>query len=126
MVGCAAQLNASSTCGLYRTQNDCILGYLESLQPAGMLVKMSKDFGTTWKVFRYFVEDLANSFPSVSEGPADSIDDFICDSCYSGTEPSTDGEVVLKAMIHTTLLYKVHVSFEDVLFVVLEKILIKM
>lgn len=34
-------------------------------------------------------------------------------------------QVVLKAMIHTTLLCKVHVSFEDVLFVVLEKILIK-
>uniref|UniRef100_A0A673I5D1 Laminin N-terminal domain-containing protein n=1 Tax=Sinocyclocheilus rhinocerous TaxID=307959 RepID=A0A673I5D1_9TELE len=29
MVGRAAQLTASSTCGLYRPQNYCILGYLE-------------------------------------------------------------------------------------------------
>ncbi len=58
-----------------------------------MLVERSKDFGRTWKVFRYFAEDCANSFPSVSEGPADSIDDLICDSRYSGAEPSTDGEV---------------------------------
>uniref|UniRef100_A0A8C1VMQ1 Laminin, beta 4 n=1 Tax=Cyprinus carpio TaxID=7962 RepID=A0A8C1VMQ1_CYPCA len=168
MVGRAAQLKASSTCGLYRPQNYCILGYLEneqkcficdsrspynlhhnpnshrveniittfqpehkmswwqsengvhevsiqldlesmfrfshliltfkSFRPAAMLVERSKDFGRTWKVFRYFAEDCANSFPGVSEGPADSIDDLICDSRYSGAEPSTDGEVVLKAL----------------------------
>lgn len=168
MVGRAAQLTASSTCGLNRPQNYCILGYLEnerkcftcdsrspynpyqnpnshriehvittfqpernkrwwqsengvhevniqldleamfqfshliltfkSFRPAAMLVERSKDFGQTWKVFRYFAEDCANSFPGIPEWPADSIDDVVCDSRYSGPEPSTDGEVVLKAL----------------------------
>ncbi|TRY81696.1 hypothetical protein DNTS_026007 [Danionella cerebrum] len=168
MVGRAAQLTASSTCGLHRPQKYCILGYLEgaqkcfvcdsrspystehnpkshrieniittfrperkmrwwqsenglhevsiqldleamfqfshlimtfkSFRPAAMLVERSKDFGRTWKVFRYFAEDCASSFPGVSEGPAGSVDDLICDTRYSGAEPSTDGEVVLKAL----------------------------
>ncbi|XP_066523971.1 laminin subunit beta-4 [Hoplias malabaricus] len=168
MVGRAAQLSASSTCGLNGPQNYCILGYLEneqkcfscdsrrpynhynnryshqienaittfeperkmrwwqsengvqrvsiqldletvfqfshlvltfkSFRPAAMLVERSKDFGRTWKVFRYFAADCANDFPGVSRGQAESIDDLICDSRYSGPEPSTDGEVVLKAL----------------------------
>ncbi|KAI4872139.1 hypothetical protein NFI96_031073 [Prochilodus magdalenae] len=167
MVGRAAQLSASSTCGLNGPQKYCILGYLEdeqkcficdsrypynrynqnshqieniittfeperklrwwqsenglqqvsiqldleavfqfshlvltfkSFRPAAMLVERSKDFGRTWKVFRYFAADCANDFPWVSQGPAESIDDLICDSRYSGPEPSTDGEVVLKAL----------------------------
>ncbi|KAL0968579.1 hypothetical protein UPYG_G00268800 [Umbra pygmaea] len=167
MVGRAAQLSASSTCGLDGPQNYCILGYLEeekkcfncdsrqpyhlynqqshrienvittfdperrmkwwqsenglhevsiqlnletlfqfshlvltfkSFRPAAMLVERSKDYGQTWKVFRYFAEDCASHFPWVSQGPAKSIDDVICDNKYSGLEPSTDGEVVLKAL----------------------------
>ncbi|XP_047453457.1 laminin subunit beta-4 isoform X2 [Mugil cephalus] len=168
MVGRAAQLSASSTCGLDGPQNYCILGYLEeeqkcficdsrlpysrysnpnshrieniittfeperkmkwwqsengihrvsiqldletvfqfshlvltfkSFRPAAMLVERSKDFGRTWKVFRYFAEDCSLYFPLVSDKPADSIDDVVCDSRYSGSEPSTDGEVVLKAL----------------------------
>uniref|UniRef100_A0A8B9LTS4 Laminin, beta 4 n=1 Tax=Astyanax mexicanus TaxID=7994 RepID=A0A8B9LTS4_ASTMX len=168
MVGRAAQLSATSTCGMNGPQNYCILGYLEdeqkcfncdsrspydrhnnhhshrieniittfeperkmkwwqsengvqrvsirldlktvfqfshlvltfkSFRPAAMLVERSKDFGRTWKVFRYFSADCANDFPGVSQGPAESIDDLICDSRYSGSEPSTDGELVLKAL----------------------------
>uniref|UniRef100_A0A3B4VQS4 Laminin N-terminal domain-containing protein n=1 Tax=Seriola dumerili TaxID=41447 RepID=A0A3B4VQS4_SERDU len=168
MVGRAAQLSASSTCGLDGPQNYCIIGYLEegqkcftcdsrlpydrysnpnshrieniittfdperkmkwwqsenvhqvsirldletvfqfshlvltfkqSFRPAAMLVERSKDFGRTWKVFRYFAEDCSLHFPSVSSELADSVDDVICDSRYSGSEPSTDGEVVLKAL----------------------------
>ncbi|KAM9497011.1 laminin subunit beta-4 [Clarias gariepinus] len=168
MVGRAAQLSASSTCGLNGPQNYCILGYLEeeqkcftcnsrspynrynnpnshqieniittfeperkmkwwqsengvhqvsiqldletmfqfshlvmtfkSFRPAAMLVERSKDFGRTWKVFRYFSVDCAADFPRISSGPAEAIDDLICDSRYSGAEPSTDGEVVLKAL----------------------------
>ncbi|XP_060770777.1 laminin subunit beta-4 isoform X2 [Neoarius graeffei] len=168
MVGRAAQLSASSTCGLTGPQNYCILGYLEdeqkcftcdsrspynrdnnpnshqieniittfepehkmkwwqsengvhqvsiqldletmfqfshlvmtfkSFRPAAMLVERSKDFGRTWKVFRYFSADCPTNFPRISTGPAKTIDDLICDSRYSGAEPSTDGEVVLKAL----------------------------
>ncbi|XP_037624636.1 laminin subunit beta-4 [Sebastes umbrosus] len=168
MVGRAAQLSASSTCGLDGPQNYCIIGYLEgeqkcftcdsrlpynrysnpdshfienvittfdperklkwwqsengvhqvsvrldletvfqfshlvltfkSFRPAAMLVERSKDFGRSWKVFRYFAEDCSLHFPSVSDRPADSIDDVVCDSRYSGSDPSTDGEVVLKAL----------------------------
>lgn len=168
MAGRAAQLSASSTCGLDGPQNYCIIGYLEteqkcftcdsrlpynrynnpnshrieniittfdperkmkwwqsengvhqvsirldletlfqfshlvltfkSFRPAAMLVERSKDFGRSWKVFRYFADDCSLHFPSVSADPANSIDDIICDSRYSGSEPSTDGEVVLKAL----------------------------
>ncbi|XP_070829105.1 LOW QUALITY PROTEIN: laminin subunit beta-4 [Chaetodon trifascialis] len=168
MAGRAAQLSASSTCGLDGPQKYCIIGYLQeeqkcftcdsrlpynrdsnpnshhienvittfdperkmkwwqsqngvhevsirldletvfqfshlvltfkSFRPAAMLVERSKDFGRTWKVFRYFAEDCALHFPSVSNQPASRIDDVVCDSRYSGSEPSTDGEVVLKAL----------------------------
>ncbi|XP_036374359.1 laminin subunit beta-4 [Megalops cyprinoides] len=70
----------------------------KSFRPLAMLVERSKDNGRTWKVFRYFAEDCKASFPRISEGPADSVDDVICDSKYSAPEPSTDGEVVLKAL----------------------------
>ncbi|CAL8355306.1 unnamed protein product [Lota lota] len=168
MVGRAAQLSASSTCGLDGPQNYCIIGYLEeeqkcftcdsrqpydrytnpnshliqnaitifhperrmrwwqsepgvhqvsiqlnletlfqfshlvltfkSFRPAAMLVERSKDFGQTWKVFRYYAEDCAAHFPWVSAEPSASVDDVVCDSRYSGSQPSTDGEVVLKAL----------------------------
>ncbi|XP_017281846.1 laminin subunit beta-4 [Kryptolebias marmoratus] len=168
MVGRAAQLSASSTCGLNRPQNYCIIGYLEgeqkcficdsrlpynhysnpnshrieniittfdperktkwwqsengvhhvsiqldlesvfqfshlvltfkSFRPAAMLVERSKDFGRTWKVFRYFAEDCALHFPSVPNETAFNINDVVCDSRYSEPEPSTGGEVVLKAL----------------------------
>lgn len=58
-----------------------------------MLVERSKDFGRSWKVFRYFAEDCSLHYPSVSNQPAESVDDVVCDSRYSGSEPSTDGEV---------------------------------
>uniref|UniRef100_A0AAQ4RAZ0 Laminin, beta 2-like n=1 Tax=Gasterosteus aculeatus aculeatus TaxID=481459 RepID=A0AAQ4RAZ0_GASAC len=70
----------------------------KSFRPAAMLVERSKDFGQNWKVIRYFAEDCSLWFPSVSKQPADSIDDVVCDSRYSGSDPSTNGEVVLKAL----------------------------
>ncbi|XP_061578256.1 laminin subunit beta-4 [Cololabis saira] len=168
MIGRAAQLSTSSTCGLRGPQQYCILGFLEeekkcficdsqqpydrydnlnshrieniistfdperktrwwqsengvhrvsiqldleavfqfshlvltfkSFRPAAMLVERSKDFGRSWKVFRYFAEDCALHFPSVPRESADKIDDVVCDSRYSGSQPSTGGEVVLKAL----------------------------
>ncbi|XP_015257331.1 PREDICTED: laminin subunit beta-4-like isoform X1 [Cyprinodon variegatus] len=168
LVGRAAQLSASSTCGLDGPQNYCIVGYLEGEQkcftcdsrlpfsikdnplshrienvisnfdfesrmkwwqsengvhqvsirldletifqfshlvltfktfrPTAMLVERSKDFGKSWKTFRYFADDCSIHFPSVPAGSARFIDDVFCDSRYSGPEPSTGGEVVLKAL----------------------------
>ncbi|XP_034031453.1 laminin subunit beta-4 [Thalassophryne amazonica] len=70
----------------------------KSFRPAAMLVERSKDYGRTWKVYRYFAEDCPLHFPEVSAHMADSVDDVICDSRYSGSEPSSEGEVVLKAL----------------------------
>ncbi|MGH0126894.1 UNVERIFIED_CONTAM: hypothetical protein FKN15_034351 [Acipenser sinensis] len=70
----------------------------KTFRPAEMLIERSRDNGRTWKVFRYFSQDCESSFPGIPTGPAQRIEDVICDSKYSGTEPSTDGEVVLKAL----------------------------
>ncbi|KAM8891532.1 laminin subunit beta-4 isoform 2-T2 [Spinachia spinachia] len=70
----------------------------KSFRPAAMLVERSKDFGQNWTVIRYFAEDCLLWFPSVSNQPANSIDDVVCDRRYSGPDPSTNGEVVLKAL----------------------------
>ncbi|CAM2098554.1 unnamed protein product [Caretta caretta] len=70
----------------------------KTFRPAAMLVERSTDYGHTWKIFRYFAQNCAESFPNIPSGPAKGVGDIVCDPRYSDVEPSTEGEVVLKAL----------------------------
>ncbi|XP_055508928.1 laminin subunit beta-4 [Leucoraja erinacea] len=70
----------------------------KTFRPAAMLVEKSSDYGHTWKALRYFAYDCVRSFPNINTAPAQKVGDIICDSKYSDLEPSTDGEIVLKAL----------------------------
>ncbi|XP_043944431.1 laminin subunit beta-4 isoform X2 [Protopterus annectens] len=70
----------------------------KSFRPAAMLVERSTDSGKTWKVFRYFAQDCTSAFPNIPVGQAHRVEDVVCDQRYSDVEPSSGGEVVLKAL----------------------------
>uniref|UniRef100_A0A8C0HFF4 Laminin subunit beta 4 n=1 Tax=Chelonoidis abingdonii TaxID=106734 RepID=A0A8C0HFF4_CHEAB len=67
----------------------------KTFRPAAMLVERSTDHGHTWKIFRYFAQNCAESFPSIPSGPAKGVGDIVCDPRYSDIEPSTEGQVFL-------------------------------
>lgn len=89
---------------------------LQSFRPVAMLVERSKDFGQTWKVFRYFSDDCSLHFPSVPIDSAHSVDDVICDSRYSGSEPSTNGEVNIDKPVAFFIFNVVPYQFKAALF----------
>lgn len=65
----------------------------KTFRPRSMLIERSADFGKTWKIYRYFAYDCAESFPGIILGPPQKHTDIWCDQRYANVAPSSGGEV---------------------------------
>lgn len=51
-----------------------------------------------FQVYRYFAHNCTESFPGIREGSPQNLTDIICETRYSGVEPSTDGEIIYRVL----------------------------
>ncbi|XP_074168450.1 laminin subunit beta-2 [Rhinolophus sinicus] len=70
----------------------------KTFRPAALLLERSVDHGHSWHVYRYFAHNCSGLFPGIPPAPGHSVNDLVCDQRYSDMEPSTEGEVVFKAL----------------------------
>lgn len=70
----------------------------KTFRPAAMLIERSFDFGKTWRVDRYFAHNCDETFPKVHKGSPRNLTEVVCESKYSSVAPSTDGEVIYRAL----------------------------
>uniref|UniRef100_A0A671EA79 Laminin subunit beta 2 n=1 Tax=Rhinolophus ferrumequinum TaxID=59479 RepID=A0A671EA79_RHIFE len=70
----------------------------KTFRPAALLLERSVDHGHSWHVYRYFAHNCSGLFPGIPPAPGHSVHDLVCDQRYSDVEPSTEGEVVFKAL----------------------------
>jgi len=70
----------------------------KSVRPAAMFFERSTDFGKTWKVYKYFAHNCAESFPGIYEGTPRTVTEVTCESRYNAPLPSTEGEVIFRVL----------------------------
>merc|ERR1712038_1596727 len=66
----------------------------KTFRPKAMYIEKSFDWGTTWKITRYFAHDCATYFPQVRKGAPDDLNEVVCQERYSRIVPSTQGTVI--------------------------------
>ena len=57
-----------------------------SARPAAMVVELSRDFGTSYQVQRYFAYDCRSSFGLEEKSEPTRLDEVVCSSQYSGED----------------------------------------
>lgn len=69
-----------------------------TFRPAGMVIERSWDYGRNWNVYRYYAADCKQTFPDIPNRPQEDVDDVVCTQDFSSVEPSSNGEVIFRAL----------------------------